>query len=82
MNKNAQTINNRLSLRPPQTESLEILSKLVGELELKNEVDLRGELVSENVQAKAKRSAREWFAIKQGVGGAVQAGRPTRSRIK
>ena len=44
MNKTAQTIKNRLSLRAPQAESLEILSKLSVELELKNEVDIKGEL--------------------------------------
>ena len=44
MNKTAQTIKNRLSLRAPQAESLEILSKLADELELKNEVDLEEEL--------------------------------------
>ncbi|MBU0569402.1 DEAD/DEAH box helicase family protein [Patescibacteria group bacterium] len=43
MNKTAQTIKNRLSLRAPQAESLEILSKLADELELKNEVDLAEE---------------------------------------
>jgi len=44
MNKIAQTINNRLSLRSPQAESLEILSKLLGELELEKDVDLMEEL--------------------------------------
>ncbi|MBU1628347.1 DEAD/DEAH box helicase family protein, partial [bacterium] len=44
MNKTAQIIKNRLSLRPPQAESLEILSKLANELELNNEVDLMAEL--------------------------------------
>ena len=43
MNKNAQIIKNRLSLRPPQSESLEILSKLADELELKKGVDLTAE---------------------------------------
>ncbi|MBT3349543.1 DEAD/DEAH box helicase family protein [bacterium] len=43
MNKTAQTIKNRLSLRAPQSESLEILSKLANELELNNEVDLIAE---------------------------------------
>jgi len=43
MNKNAQIIKNRLSLRPPQAESLEILSKLADELELKKDVDLTAE---------------------------------------
>jgi len=36
MNKVAQRIKNRLSLRAPQTESLEILSNLVDKLELIN----------------------------------------------
>jgi len=40
MNKTAQTITNRLSLRPPQKISLEILSKLADELELQNGADL------------------------------------------
>jgi len=44
MNKTAQTIKNRLSLRPPQAESLEILSKLAEELKLGKEVDLIVEL--------------------------------------
>ena len=44
MNKTAQIIKNRLSLRAPQAESLEILSKLADELELNNEVDLMAEL--------------------------------------
>ncbi len=44
MNKTAQTIKNRLSLRAPQAESLEILSKLAEDLELKNEVDIMAEL--------------------------------------
>jgi len=40
MNKTAQTITNRLSLRPPQKASLETLAKLADELELQNGVDL------------------------------------------
>ncbi|MBP9700144.1 DEAD/DEAH box helicase family protein [Candidatus Woesebacteria bacterium] len=40
MNRTAQTITNRLSLRPPQKASLEILSKLADELDLQNGVDL------------------------------------------
>lgn len=44
MNKTAQIIKNRLSLRSPQAESLEILSKIADDLELKNEVDLLAEL--------------------------------------
>ncbi|MBU0767371.1 DEAD/DEAH box helicase family protein [Patescibacteria group bacterium] len=44
MNRTAQTITNRLSLRPPQTESLKILSKLADELELRNGLDLTAAL--------------------------------------
>lgn len=44
MNKTAQTIKNRLSLRAPQAESLEILSKIADEWELKNEANLTEEL--------------------------------------
>ena len=44
MNKVAQRIKNRLSLRAPQAESLEILSNLVDQLELINNVDLIDEI--------------------------------------
>lgn len=44
MNKTGQMIKNRLSLRPPQYESLEILSKITDVLELKNGVNLDAEL--------------------------------------
>jgi len=44
MNKTAQTIKNRLSLRSPQAESLEILSQLTDKLALKNAVDVSEEL--------------------------------------
>jgi type III restriction enzyme len=44
MNRTAQTIANRLSLRPPQSESLEILSLLCDELVLKKNADLSVEL--------------------------------------
>ena len=40
MNKTAQTISNRLSLRKPQEESLDILSIIANELSLQKEVDL------------------------------------------
>lgn len=45
MNAKAQTIKNRLSLRKPQSESLEILQKITDILGLKNNVDVDGELV-------------------------------------
>jgi len=44
MNRNAQMIRNRLSLRPPQLASLEILTTLCESLELKKSVDLAAEL--------------------------------------
>ena len=44
MNQIANNIRNRLSLRQPQKESLEILEKLADILELKKGVDLAGEL--------------------------------------
>lgn len=44
MNSKAQTIKNRLSLRKPQADSLEILQKITDTLELKNAVDLASEL--------------------------------------
>ena len=44
MDYKAQTIKNRLSLRKPQTDSLEILSKLVEVLELKKDVNVVEEL--------------------------------------
>ncbi|MBW2664474.1 MAG: DEAD/DEAH box helicase family protein, partial [Deltaproteobacteria bacterium] len=44
MDRIATFIKNRLSLRPPQTESLEILAELVGKLTLQKEVDLQTEL--------------------------------------
>ena len=40
MDRLAQMISNRLSLRPPQKESLEILNELTEILDLKKEVDL------------------------------------------
>ena len=48
MNKTSQIIKNRLSLRIPQAESLEILSVLAEELELKKDVDLSVELKKVN----------------------------------
>jgi len=50
MNRIAQNISNRLSLRQPQAASLEILSNLCDRLELKKNVDLVAELkkASEN----------------------------------
>lgn len=45
MNNKAQTIKNRLSLRKPQAESLEILQKITDVLELKNDIDVASELV-------------------------------------
>ena len=44
MNRIANNINNRLSLRAPQTESLEILAGLAEELNLEKSVDLSKEL--------------------------------------
>ena len=44
MNTKAQTIKNRLSLRKPQADSLEILEKLADVLELKKDVDVASEL--------------------------------------
>ena len=44
MNSKAQTIKNRLSLRKPQAESLEILQKITDILELNNETDVVTEL--------------------------------------
>ncbi len=41
MNRTAQAIKNRLSLREPQAKSLEILQKIVEELELKVDCDLQ-----------------------------------------
>jgi len=41
MNKTANDIRNRLSLRPPQAESLEILSEIADVLELKKGIDLK-----------------------------------------
>ncbi len=40
MDKHAAYIKNRLSLRPPQTESLEILAELADRLPLRNDTDL------------------------------------------
>lgn len=44
MNKTANIIRQRLSLRPPQAESLEILSALADELELEKNTSLEAEL--------------------------------------
>ena len=44
MNRIAISIKNRLSLRPPQTESLNILAELADKLELKKNADLNAEL--------------------------------------
>lgn len=44
MNTKAQAIKNRLSLRKPQADSLEILEKLADVLELKKNIDPAGEL--------------------------------------
>ncbi|MDO8591009.1 MAG: DEAD/DEAH box helicase family protein [bacterium] len=44
MNTKAQAIKNRLSLRKPQADSLEILEKLADVLELKKDVDVASEL--------------------------------------
>ncbi|MBI2326340.1 DEAD/DEAH box helicase family protein [Candidatus Collierbacteria bacterium] len=44
MNSKAQTIKNRLSLRKPQADSLEILQKITDTLELKNDIGVASEL--------------------------------------
>lgn len=44
MNKTSQMIKNRLSLRPPQAKSLEILENITDSLELKNDIDISKEL--------------------------------------
>lgn len=44
MNSKAQTIKNRLSLRKPQADSLEILQKITDILELKNDINVVSEL--------------------------------------
>ena len=44
MNSTATYVRNRLSLRPPQEESLRILSELAAELTLKKNADLAGEM--------------------------------------
>ena len=73
MNRIALNIKNRLSLRPPQTDSLEILSEIADILELKKETDLKTELL--NIQQKhpqIKDFEREFpsmcFALATGVG--------------
>ena len=48
MNRIATSIKNRLSLRPPQTESLNILAALTDKLELKKNIDLNAELEKVN----------------------------------
>ena len=48
MNRIAISIKNRLSLRPPQTESLNILTELADKLELKKNADLNAELEKVN----------------------------------
>ena len=49
MDYKAQTIKNRLSLRKPQSDSLEILSALVSVLELKKDVNVTAELAKVRV---------------------------------
>ena len=44
MDQKAQSIKNRLSLRKPQIDSLEILTKLTEQMELKKDADFNGEL--------------------------------------
>ena len=44
MDRIANSIKNRLSLRPPQTESLQILSELSNQLNLQNNADLQQQL--------------------------------------
>jgi type III restriction enzyme len=44
MNSKTQIIKNRLSLRKPQTESLEILQKIIDSLELKKDIGVANEL--------------------------------------
>jgi len=57
MDKHATYIKNRLSLRPPQTESLEILAGLADVLSLRKDADLAGE--EEKVRAYAAQRAAE-----------------------
>jgi len=59
MDKHATYIKNRLSLRPPQTESLEILTGLAEVLSLKKDADLTVD------QEKARTFAEQW-AVKKG----------------
>lgn len=49
MNYKAQTIKNRLSLRKPQADSLEILEKLADSLELKKDIDVVADLAKVRV---------------------------------
>ena len=48
MNFKSQLIKNRLSLRKPQSDSLEILEKIVDILKLKKDIDIKDELVKIN----------------------------------
>lgn len=73
MNPTYYNIRNRLSLRPPQAESLEILAKLAETLELKKEVDLVAELEKvESLYPTCKDFERDFpsmcFALATGVG--------------
>lgn len=73
MNKTFYMINQRLSLRKPQTEALAILEKLSDILELKKDVDLNKELEKVNKEFKTVTSFERnfpslCFALATGVG--------------
>ncbi len=73
MNRIFQMISNRLSLRPPQKHSLEILSILSEKLKLKNSVDLSDELnIVKNLYPACSDFERDFpslcFALATGVG--------------
>ena len=54
MNSNVNMIANRLSLRPPQRESLEILAKVCDVIPLEKNADLSAEAAQENVAQSLK----------------------------
>jgi type III restriction enzyme len=54
MNPNVNIIANRLSLRPPQRESLEILAKVCDVISLEKNADLSAEAAQENVAQSLK----------------------------
>lgn len=73
MNYNANFIKNRLSLRPPQAESLEILTRIADELCLSKDTDVNGELEKiKSIYPTLKDFEREFpsvcFSLATGVG--------------